>query len=576
MIKLHALIVEDSEDDTVLLVHELIRSGYEPIFHRVDTPETMRTELIGKKWDIIYSDFSMPQFSAFDALEILHNTGLDIPFIIVSGTIGEDRAVNAMKAGAHDYILKGNLKRLIPATERELREAIVRQDQRIADKTIYRLAYIDQVTELPNRVSFHELIDEAITAAKNELRPIALLLMDIDRFKHVNDTLGHDRGDILLKQLGMRLMTVVYSPNTVARIGGDEFGILLPQLSDLNEVQNMVDKIQKLLTPPFMIDGVPISVEASIGIATMPEHADSTHMLLQAADIAMYHAKHMASNYAVYEPKYNLNTPEKLGLMAELREAIERNQLLLHFQPKLELSTNRIIGVEALVRWEHPRLGLLYPDQFILAAEQTGLISPLTGWVLEEALRYSQSENLKGVYLRVSVNLSARSLHDIQILNLIEATLIKTGAKPEQLVVEVTESAIVLDPTRAEETLNALNKMGVGLSIDDFGTGYTSLASIKRLPINEIKIDKSFITNMLTDFKDAMIVRSIIELGHNLGMTVVAEGIETEALLEALKALGCDEIQGYLICRPKAYKQLNNWFSTSSLVIGYQPVNHQD
>jgi len=570
MKQLHALIVEDSEVDTLLLLQELIRAGYKPIHNRVDTAETMKNELTTKTWDIVYSDFSMPQFSAFDALAILHSTGLDIPFIIVSGTIGEDRAVNAMKTGAHDYILKDNLKRLVPATERELRDAQVRREQRLADETIYRLAYIDQVTELPNRAHFRELIDEAITTAKEESRPIALLLMDIDRFKNVNDTLGHDRGDDLLKQVGMRLKTILSSPNIVARIGGDEFGILLPELAAINEVQSIINKIQELLEPPFMIEGVPISVEASIGVATMPEHAEDSHMLLQAADIAMYHAKQMASSYAIYKPRYNLHSPEKLGLMAELREGIEKKQLLLHFQPKLELKTSRITGMEALVRWQHPRLGLLYPDKFILAAEQTGLINPLTRWVLEEALGCSQGESQQGVHLKVSVNLSARSLHDTQLLKIIDKTLQTTGAKPDQLMLEVTESAIVLDPVRAEETLVALHDMGVGLSIDDFGTGYTSLASIKRLPINEIKIDKSFITNMLTDNKDAMIVRSVIELGHNLGLSVVAEGIETKELFGALTDLGCDEIQGHFICKPQAFDQLKTWFSTSSWEIGSQ------
>lgn len=564
MKSLHALVVEDSEDDTLLLIQELTRAGYHPIYDRVDTPEAMKTELITKTWDIVYSDFSMPQFSAFDALAILHSTGLDIPFIIVSGTIGEDRAVNAMKSGAHDYILKDNLKRLVPATERELRDAQVRQEQRQADETIYRLAYIDQITDLPNRARFHELVDKAVTVAKDESRPIALLLMDIDRFKNVNDTLGHDRGDSLLKQVGMRLNTVLSSPNIVARIGGDEFGILLPQLVTTNEVQNIVNQIQDFLAPPFMIDGVPISVEASIGIATMPEHAEDSHMLLQAADIAMYHAKKMASSYALYEASYNLHSPEKLGLMAELREAIRNNQLLLHFQPKLQIKSGCITGMEALVRWQHPRLGMLNPDAFILAAEKTGLIGPLTDWVLEEALRSCQSLSQQGIHLKVSVNLSARSLHDPQLIKRIEKILKATAASADQLMLEVTESAIVLDPKRAEETLVALHQLGVSLSIDDFGTGYTSLASIKRLPINEIKIDKSFITNMLTDNKDAMIVRSVIDLGHNLGLTVVAEGIETEKVLEALVKLGCDDIQGYFISRPQAFDPLKNWLSTCS------------
>jgi EAL domain-containing protein (putative c-di-GMP-specific phosphodiesterase class I) len=286
-------------------------------------------------------------------------------------------------------------------------------------------------------------------------------------------------------------------------------------------------------------------------------------MLLQRADIAMYRAKELASSYAIYEPNYNLHTHEQLGLMAELREAIEQKQLLLHFQPKLEIKTGRIVGVEALVRWVHPRLGMLYPDQFILAAEHTGLIAPLTRWVLIEALTFSENQRKQGIHLKVSVNLSARSLHDARLLSMINESLMITGASPAQLMLEVTESAIVLDPKRAEETLMALDCLGFSLSIDDFGTGYTSLASIKRLPINEIKIDKSFITNMLTDNKEALIVHSVIDLGHNLGLKVVAEGIETQDLLETLTALGCDEIQGYFVCPPKPANDLNAWFEAS-------------
>jgi len=560
---LRTLIVEDSEDDTALLLKELRRGDYDPYHARVETHEAMKAELANHTWDIVFSDFTMPRFSAFDALNLLHSTGLDIPFIIVSGTIGEDRAVTAMKAGAHDYILKGNLKRLIPATDRELREALLRHEHRRADETIHRLAYIDPVTELPNRSRFHELIDEAMEQAHLEQRSIALLLMDLDRFKDVNDTLGHDRGDILLKQVSIRLKSVLHEPNIIARIGGDEFGILLPRLTGLDDIQKVVQELLEVLSAPFIIDGIPISVEASIGVATIPEHAENPHMLLQRADIAMYHAKKLASNYAIYDPYYNLHSHEQLGLMAELREAIDQNQLLLHFQPKLEIKTGRVGGVEALVRWNHPRLGLLFPDRFILAAEHTGLIAPLTRWVLIEALTYSQNQRREGIFLRVSVNLSARSLHDTRLLEMINEALMITAANPDQLMLEVTESAIVLDPQRAEEALVELSNLGFALSIDDFGTGYTSLASIKRLPINEIKIDKSFIINMLADNKEAMIVRSVIDLGHNLGLKVVAEGIETKELLEALTSLGCDEIQGYFVCKPKAPAELKLWFSTS-------------
>jgi diguanylate cyclase len=565
---LRVLVVEDSEDDTELLLHELRHGGYDLTHARVDIADMMRAELSAHTWDLVISDFSMPHFNAFAALELLHSTQQDIPFIIVSGTIGEDRAVSAMKLGAHDYILKGNLKRLVPAVERELREAHSRQERRQADETIRRLAYTDTLTGLPNRIRFRELVQEAIVTVSREQRPIALLLMDLDHFKDVNDTLGHDRGDILLQQVGLRLRNALFAPDVVARLGGDEFGILLSRLAATGDVRHVIKKLQDCLAVPLMIDGIPIVVEASIGVATMPDHADDADMLLQQADIAMYRAKRMAIDYAVYTPELNPHSPERLGLMAELRDAIEQKQLLLHFQPKLELKTGRIVGTEALVRWQHPRLGLLPPDKFILAAEHTGLIGPLTRWVLIDALTQCLGARREGIRLRVSVNLSARSLHDPHLPKMIADALAATGAEPGQLMLEVTESAIVLDPKHAEENLMALSRMGTGLSIDDFGTGYTSLASIKRLPVNEIKIDKSLVTNMLTDKKDAMIVRTVIEFGHNFGLTVVAEGVETQEVLDALAALGCDEVQGFFISTPQAWELLKSWFPTSHYKIG--------
>ena len=565
---LSVLIVEDSEDDIELMLRELRRGNYDPIHLRVETAEEMNGALIAQTWDMVISDFNMPNFNAFAALDLLHSTKQDIPFIIVSGTIGEDRAVAAMKLGAHDYILKGNLKRLVPAVERELREARARQERRQADETIHRLAYTDPVTDLPNRIRFRELVQEAVLAGQREHHSIALLLMDLNNFKDVNDTLGHDRGDNLLLQVGLRLRGALFAPDVVARLGGDEFGILLRRLAAADDVIHVVKKLHDCLEVPFMIDGIPIVVEASIGVALMPEHGDNADTLLQRADIAMYRAKQLASDYAIYAPEFNPHSPEKLGLMAELRDAIEQNQLQLHFQPKLNLKSGRIVGNEALVRWRHPRLGLIFPDKFIEAAEQTGLIGPLTRWVLIDALTHCQGGRREGIQLRISVNLSARSLHDPQLLKMVEGALKETGAEPGQLTLEITESAIVLDPKRAEENLVALNRLGIYLSIDDFGTGYTSLASIKRLPVNEIKIDRSFITNMLTDYKNAMIVRTIIQIGRNFDITVVAEGVETKEVLDVLAALGCDEAQGYFISKPQACDLLKSWFSTSSYNIG--------
>jgi diguanylate cyclase (GGDEF)-like protein len=560
---LRALIVEDSENDTELLLRELRRGGYEPVHARVETPETMSVELSARIWDVVFSDFTMPRFNAFGALALLRGSGLDLPFIIVSGTIGEDRAVMAMKAGAHDYILKGNLKRLVPAVERELREAHNRYERKQANETIHRLAYTDPVTDLPNRVRFRELAQEAMEAGQREHRPIALLHMDLDRFRDVNDTLGHILGDTLLQQVGLRLRGALFTPDVVARLGADEFGILLPRLAATDDVRRVIKKLQGFLEAPFMIEGIPIAVESSIGVATMPVHATDVETLMQRADIAMYRAKKMASGYAVYAPEHDRHSPDQLGLMAELRNAIECDQLLLHFQPKLEIRTGRIVGTEALVRWQHPRRGLLLPDTFIVTAEHTGLMSPLTRWVLNDALDHCQGAHHEGIHLRVSVNLSARTLHDPRLPDTVADALRTSGAEPRQLTLEITESAIVLDPKRAEQNLATLNRMGVWISIDDFGIGYTSLASIKHLPVNEIKIDKSFVIGMLTDRNDEMILRSIIELGHNLGLTVVAEGVETREILDALTTLGCDEAQGYFISRPLACEALKGWFPAS-------------
>lgn len=560
---LNALIIEDSEDDTELLLRELRQGGYEPIHAQVETPEAMQAALTARKWDIIFSDFTMPHFNAFDALALLRKVGFDLPFIIVSGTIGEDRAVIAMKAGAHDYILKGNMKRLIPAVERELREAHNREEHRIAEATIHRLAYHDPVTDLPNRTQFRGQVQEAVVARERDGHYVALLLMDLEHFREVNDTLGHGRGDHLLQQVGSRLHSALFKPDVVARLGGDEFGILLPHLAALKDIDLVVKKLQDILIAPFMIDGIPIFVEAGIGVAIAPEHANDADTLLQRADIAMYRAKEMASGYVVYAPAFDRHSPERLALMAELRNAIEQNQLLLHYQPKVDLRNGHNVCVEALVRWQHPTRGLLAPGQFIEPAESTGLITPLTEWVLATALRQCKETRGLGFDVRMGVNLSARTLHNPLLPTKVEDLLKRIDVDPANLILEITESAIVLDPARARETLMTLHRMGISLSIDDFGTGYTSLGSLTTLPVNEIKIDRSFVNGMLTNKNDATIVKSVIELGHNLGIKVVAEGVETQETLDQLKAFGCDQAQGYFISKPQPCEQLREWLTTS-------------
>lgn len=560
---LRVLIVEDSEDDTALLLRELQRGGYDTIHERVDTPEAMNTALDRQNWDIVFGDYSMPHFNGIAALKLLRGRGFDMPFIFVSGTIGEDAAVAAMKNGAHDYIMKGNMKRLVPAVERELREAKMRQEHKQAEEMVQHMAYYDTLTGLPNRNMLYDRLLNAIRTDAAEGKPMALLLMDLDRFKEINNTLGHHRGDLVLQQVGLRLKRVLFEPDVVARLGGDEFAVLLPRLAVVEHINIVVQKILKALEAPFTIENIPIAVEASIGIALYPDHGGNPDSLLQRADVAMYAAKQTGSGYVIYDAKVDQHSPRRLALMGELRHAIDGNQLILHYQPKIDLRTNHVSGVEALIRWQHPQYGFIPPDQFIVPAEQTGLIEPLTQWVLNTALRQCKAWHQAGLSITVSVNLSARNLHHPQLPDQVTDLLQNYGIAASQLVVEITESAIMVDPVHAMETLKRLNKIGVRISIDDFGTGYSSLGYLKRLPVQEIKIDKSFVMDMGTDEDDTVLVISIINLAHNLGLKVVAEGVEKQEIWEQLAAFGCDAAQGYFWSRPLPPAELTRWLGES-------------
>jgi diguanylate cyclase (GGDEF)-like protein len=559
---LRVLIVEDSEDDAALLVRELRHGGYDPTFERVDTSAATKTALEQRAWDLIISDYSMPQFSGLAALALMQQLGIDLPFIIMSGTIGEEIAVQAMRAGAHDYIMKNNPTRLIPAIERELRDAKIRQDRRQADEMVKYLAYHDALTALPNRTLLHDRLQQAILTAQREKKPVALLLMDLDHFKEINDTLGHDRGDRLLQQVGSRLGKTLRESDTVARLGGDEFAVLLP-LAESEHATLVARKIMKALEEPFVIDNLPIAVEASIGIALYPDHGENADSLIQRADVAMYVAKHAKSGFMIYRPELDQHSPKKLALMGELHQAIEHDQLRLHYQPKIDFKTRRVTGVEALVRWQHPERGFIPPDQFIGPAEQTGLIGPLTEWVLQTAIRQCRTWRQAGTSLNMAVNLSTRNLQDPQLPRQLAKVLDACAVDAGCLELEITESAIMMNQANAMDVLTRLNAMGVGLSIDDFGTGYSSLAYLKRLPVGTIKIDTSFVIGMATNENDRVIVRSTIDLGHNLGLKVIAEGVENKESWQQLRDWGCDAAQGYYMSRPLPATDLTTWLSTS-------------
>ncbi len=799
---LRVLIVEDSEDDATLLLHELKRGGFDLTFERVATAEAMKAALLRQAWDVILSDYDLPNFSAPKALALLKKTGLDLPFIIVSGKISEETTVVALKGGAHDYVMKNNMARLIPAIERELREAdsrrehrraeaalreseqrfrllvahspdvIMRVDQeskilfinytlpeytiesvlgktavsflsaedglrymqalhevfesgtarefevgavgptfwlsrlvpmkkdgrvesamviatniterkrveealrksearhrallsampdmmfRISKEGVYlefiaskdddtrplfppdeflgknikemltdhvarqAMHYVlqaletgntqifeyelqmsgsrrdyearivvsgddevmaivrditerkaqaaaleyqalhDILTDLPNRTLVMDRLKQAIHAADRENRPLALLLMDLDHFKDVNDALGHHHGDLLLKQVGPRVLSMLRESDTIARLGGDEFAVLLPA-TDINGATVAAQKILEALERPFVVEGFFLEIGASIGIAAFPEHGEDTDMLMRRADVAMYQAKQSGSGYAVYISEHDRHSPRRLALMGELRHAVEREELVLYYQPKIDLKAGRTVGVEALVRWQHPQHGLILPDQFITLAEHTGVIKPLTLWVLSDAARQVLAWHQAGMDLSVAVNLSVRNLLDLQLPDQIADMLRTSGAMPDWLEMEITESAIMADPGRAMEILTRLKAMGIRIAIDDFGAGYSSLSYLRRLPVAAVKVDKSFVIGMAANEDDAVIVRSTVDLAHNLSLKVVAEGVESREILERLVAMGCDAAQGNYISHPVPAADLTRWLADS-------------
>jgi len=432
-----------------------------------------------------------------------------------------------------------------------------------AEETLRHQALHDALTDLPNRALLHEHIVAVRGDAPDAPRPLALLLLDLDHFKEVNDTVGHERGDALLREVAARLQAATRTGDTVARLGGDEFAVLLPG-ADAAGAARVAEAIRAALDAPPHVGGLLLRVGASVGGVLAPAHGLDGDTLLRRADVAMYVAKRLRRGYALYEPAQDQHSPERLALAGELRDAIERGALALHYQPQVDLATGRVTGVEALVRWPHPAQGLIPPDRFIPLAEQTGVIAPLTAWVLAEAIRQCRAWQRAGHLLAVSVNLSMWDLHDATLPERVAALLREHGLSPAWLRLELTESALMAEPERAMGVLAGLSDLEVGLAVDDFGSGYSSLAYLKTLPVDELKIDKGFVREMATDETDAAIVASTVALGHALGLRVVAEGIEDQATWERLTGMGCDVAQGYYMSRPLPATDLQRWLFTSS------------
>jgi diguanylate cyclase (GGDEF)-like protein/PAS domain S-box-containing protein len=848
-IPLRVLVVEDSDDDCTLLLHELKRGGYAPSHRRVDTPGMLNEALDGQEWDIVFADYTMPQFSGTQALSLVRGRSLDVPFIFVSGTIGEDTAVSAMRAGAQDYIMKGNYKRLLPAVERELREVVLRReaahtvterrsaeerfrniltiaadaiiavdgDQRITlfnrgaerafgyraeevtgqlldillpshfvkthrqhiqdlargadgarsmndrrevygrrkngeefpaeasiskltengkttftvilhditerkraeqelhllqditqnvneacdvhaalaitlnkvcettgwtlaqawvpgpggttmecspawhcrgsgleefrtaslsfvfgpgeglpgrvwslkqpvwipdvmrdvnfmrantaraaglktgiwvpvlvgeevlavleffarepreqdarliqlvsavaaqlgnvirrkhtEERLHYLAHYDSLTGLPNRVLFTDRLRQAVIEADRHKRLVGVVFLDLDRFKTINDSLGHGIGDLFLKVVAERLARCVRAGDTVARQSGDEFTLVLADMGHVGHAARVAQKILDGLTHPFHVAGHELYASASLGMTLYPLDEHNIEGLLRNADIAMYRVKERGGNgYEFYAADMTSKAQARLALENALRHALEREEFELHYQPVVDLDSGHIKGVEALIRWRHPERGLVPPGEFISVAEETGLIAPIGEWVLRTACRWCHEYSLAGgPPLRLAVNVSPRQFERGEILNVVTMILDETGFDPRQLDLEITETLLMQHAEAVLEVMHELGALGVHFSIDDFGTGYSSLSYLKHLPIGRVKIDKSFVDDIPADPNDAAIVSAIISMAHSLGLKVIAEGVETEAQLEFLRAQGCDMAQGYYFNRP--------------------------
>lgn len=802
---LRTLIIEDSEDDALLLTRYL-QQTYELIYVRVDSADGLSQALHQGEWDVVLSDHSMPGFDSFAALQIVQQRGRDLPFIIVSGAIGEDLAVAAIKAGAHDYLLKSNLKRLIPAIERELQAAQARRthfqsEQRfratfeqaavgiahvgldgrwlrvnhklcvitgyseeellthnrpsitypddmpdeldsmqqllagdvpsstkeiryarkdglpvwvnltwsltrtstgepdyfieviediterkeateqlrlfarifdtinegvivtdsannivsvnpafsaitgysaaeaigknprllhsgLMDKVFYdkmwqsikktgrwqgeitdrrkngesyvewlsistmkdergefshhiavvsdiserkaaeeHMVYIAQhdfLTDLPNRMMLHDRLTQAIAHAEREQRKVAVMFLDLDRFKAINDTLGHLVGDKLLQLVAGRISSVARTSDTVSRLGGDEFAIMLPYIENTDDIAMIAVKLLASIAGPYMVDGNEIEVTTSIGISVFPEDGIDSESLIAHADAAMYQAKGSGrNNYQFFTREMNRRTLERILIKNKLIHALERNELFLLYQPQVDLQSGRIIGAEALVRWDNPLYGKVLPAQFIPIAEENGLIPPIGEWVLREACRQNQEWRKLGLMkITMAVNLSVVQFRQKNLGEIIKAILHESGLAPSGLELEITEGVVMQDAEAAILLLEDMKAMGLKLSVDDFGTGYSSLSYLKRFPIDKLKIDQSFVRDLTTDTDDAVIVSTIISMAHSLKLKVIAEGVESAEQLAFLKQQGCDEIQGYYFSQPVSAEEFTKLISS--------------
>ena len=525
--------------------------------------------LLENEFDCAFLSAGTPAFERVNILSELRRAGNSVPVVFILAEESEAKVADYLLAGAHDCLTLAAITPEIIArtlnTSARVRRAEVRAAEAEARRS--RQLLYDTLTGLPNHTLFFDRLDQSIALARRQRQPLSIMVMDLNRFKEVNATLGHPVGDQLLQAVAGQISSAARESDTIARLGGDEFAFLLTTGGTYAGTISAAEKVLESIQAPIIIQNQKFAVGTSIGISFYPEHGEDSATLMRHADIAMYAAKRNATGFSVYAgeaaDRVDADHVFQLSLSGDLRRAIQEDQLELMFQPKIGFDPIKIRGVEALVRWNHPQHGMVTPDSFIPLAEQTGVIEPLTIWVLNAALREYSNWRESGIEIPVAVNLSPVTLHDRNFSRDVEKILEILNVPSQALSFEITESAIMSDVARATETVNRLHAMGVGISIDDFGTGYTSLSYIRKLPVREIKVDKSFVMGMRETSDDAVIVRSIVELGHNLSLSVVAEGIEDTETWDLLGNLKCNIAQGFLMSRPLPAHNVLPWIQSS-------------
>ena len=556
------LIIDDEEQIRNLLI-DVLGASYQ--CSDAGSAEEALSALAKTTFDLVISDIDMGGMSGLELVPRVHSLSPDTVVVMVSGNQDIEFAIKAMRAGAYDYITKPiiDLSHLEAIIGRAITHSTLLREKRrdkeqienlLQQRTeeVHWLGNYDTVTQLPNRALFEDRVEQAVAIAKTTGQSLGVLFIALDQFKKVNDSFGHGPGDVLLREFAERLKSCINTSDTVARFGNDEFALLRTQIDDTKDVIETIGSLSQVLKFSFDLPGHELFATASVGVSLFPFDGEDCQTLLKNAGAALYKAKRSGgANYQFFTADLHELAQSRLALESNLRRAIHNEEFLLHYQPRISVDSQAITGVEALIRWQHPQLGLVSPSEFIPLAEDTGLIVPIGEWVLRAACLQGRRWIEEGFGpLPIAVNISARQFHDRDLSQSVIRILEETGFSPKYLELELTESSIMQDAEFAASLLNRLKSLGINISIDDFGIGFSSLASLKRLPIDALKIDQSFVRDVSSDRDDANLVKAIITLGHNLRLKVVAEGVETEDQLRFLEVLGCDEIQGFFYSKP--------------------------